>query len=219
LLVTGCLAFVRWLFRLCGVLGVGAATRVRKSFNDIAKSICRSGAQSSSTVSTLSNKRLDAVGMGLQKAQSAFWLREGARRLSYCEGLVRPLVADTVAKVENRTTLKISRKPIFRRLHCCKALQRRYEGPWSFLSETMRSLTSTHAKPISGPRKFRPSSEKDFFNTIGAKRTFARSAMSAKRFGLQTRGTFASPFQLGHPGREGGCHSEPWKLFRSDLAR
>jgi hypothetical protein len=81
----------------------------------------------------------------------------------------RPLLADTVAKVENRARLKISRKSIFSRPYCCKALQRRYEGPRSFLSETMWSLTSTRAKRISGPKKFRPSGEKDFFNTIGAK--------------------------------------------------
>jgi len=34
------------------------------------------------------------------------------------------------------------------------------------LSETMWSLTSTCAKRIGGPKKFRPSGEKDFFNTI-----------------------------------------------------
>ena len=33
---------------------------------------------------------------------------------------VCPLVADFVAKVENRTTLKISRKGIFRLLCCCR---------------------------------------------------------------------------------------------------
>jgi hypothetical protein len=74
------------------------------------------------------------------------------------------VLADTVAKVENRTTLKISRKSIFGILYCCKAPQRRYEGPWSFLSETMWPLTSTRAKRIGGPEKFRPSGEKDFFN-------------------------------------------------------
>jgi hypothetical protein len=33
-----------------------------------------------------------------------------------------PLCADTVAKVENRITLKISQKSIFSRLYLCKAL-------------------------------------------------------------------------------------------------
>jgi hypothetical protein len=41
-----------------------------------------------------------------------------------------------------------------------------------------------------------------------------RTYVSAR---FQTRGTFASPFQLSHPGREGGCHLS--KLFRSDLAK
>ena len=40
-----------------------------------------------------------------------------------------PLLADIVAKVENRTTLKISRKLIFGLLCCCVAFQRHYGGP------------------------------------------------------------------------------------------
>ena len=40
-----------------------------------------------------------------------------------------PKRADTVAKVENRTTPKISRKSIFRHFYPCKAPQRQYEGP------------------------------------------------------------------------------------------
>src|SRR5438477_4059381 len=38
-------------------------------------------------------------------------------------------LADTVAKVENRTTLKISRRLIFGLLCCCVAFQRPYAGP------------------------------------------------------------------------------------------
>jgi hypothetical protein len=37
--------------------------------------------------------------------------------------------SDIVAKVENRTTLKISRKLIFGLLCCCVAFQRHYGGP------------------------------------------------------------------------------------------
>jgi hypothetical protein len=40
-----------------------------------------------------------------------------------------PFSADIVAKVENRTTLKISRKSIFGLLCCCVAFQRHYGGP------------------------------------------------------------------------------------------
>jgi hypothetical protein len=36
---------------------------------------------------------------------------------------------DIVAKVENRTTLKISRKLIFGLLSCCVAFQRHHRGP------------------------------------------------------------------------------------------
>jgi hypothetical protein len=77
-----------------------------------------------------------------------------------------PKSADTVAKVENQTSPKISRKSIFRGLSRCNALWRRYEGPWSILDETMWSLTSPRAKRIRSPKKFRSSPKKDFFNTI-----------------------------------------------------
>jgi hypothetical protein len=49
-----------------------------------------------------------------------------------CGGAIRPdpaIKSGTVAKVENRTTLKISRKLIFGLLCCCVAFQRHYGGP------------------------------------------------------------------------------------------
>src|SRR5260370_21728071 len=51
-------------------------------------------------------------------------------------------MADIVAKVENRTTRRISLKSILRRACCRKALRRQYEGRWSFWYETMWSLMS-----------------------------------------------------------------------------
>jgi hypothetical protein len=80
-------------------------------------------------------------------------------------------LADTVAKVENRSALKISREPIFGRSYLCKALHGGYEDRWWVLREMMWSLTSAHAKSISGHLNFRSSPEKDFFNTIGTNRT------------------------------------------------
>ena len=74
---------------------------------------------------------------------------------------------DIVAKVENGTTPKISRKQISRQLYRCNALHRRCEGPWSFSWETMRTLISPYTKRISGPRKFHSSPQKDFCNNIG----------------------------------------------------
>ena len=44
-------------------------------------------------------------------------------------GAARLLSADIVAKVENRTTLKTSRKLIFRPLCCCFAFRRHYRSP------------------------------------------------------------------------------------------
>jgi hypothetical protein len=61
-------------------------------------------------------------------------------------------LADIVAKVENRTTLKISRKSIFEPLCCCVAFQCHYGGPWSILDETIWSLTSPRVKRVSGSK-------------------------------------------------------------------
>src|SRR5260370_8144795 len=52
---------------------------------------------------------------------------------------LRPKGADIVAKVENRTTRRISLKSILGRACCRKALRRQYEGRWSFWYETMWS--------------------------------------------------------------------------------
>jgi hypothetical protein len=76
-----------------------------------------------------------------------------------------------VAKVENRTTLKISRKLIFRLLCCCLAIQRRYEGPWSISDGSIWSLTSPRVKRISGSKNFRSTPQKDFCNKICHTRT------------------------------------------------
>jgi len=75
--------------------------------------------------------------------------------------------SDLVAKVENRTTLKISRKLIFGLLCCCVAFQRHYGDPWSILGETIRSLTSPRVRRIGGSKNFRSPPQKDFCNNIG----------------------------------------------------
>jgi len=87
----------------------------------------------------------------------------------------RPLCGDTVAKVGNRTTRKISRRLIFGLLCCCLAIQRRYEASWSILDESIWSLTSPRVKRISGSKTFRSSLQKSFFTTIRHVRTFATS--------------------------------------------
>src|SRR5947207_5309757 len=73
---------------------------------------------------------------------------------------------DRVAKVENRTTPKISQKLIFSRLRRGNTPYRRYDAPWSILCETVWSLISPRAKRISGSKNFRSSPQKAFFNTI-----------------------------------------------------
>jgi len=74
-----------------------------------------------------------------------------------------PLLADIIAKVENRDAPKISRKLILRHSCRCKALWRRYEGPWSFLCETMRSLISPRAKRINGSSSLLKNLEMEIF--------------------------------------------------------
>jgi hypothetical protein len=62
--------------------------------------------------------------------------RDGVRfQESFCRAcsmLARTSLTDTVEKVENRTTSKISPNLILGQLHDCNPSQRRYEAPWSF---------------------------------------------------------------------------------------
>jgi hypothetical protein len=76
---------------------------------------------------------------------------------------------DCVAKVENRTTPKISQKLILGLLCGSVAFQSRQEGPWSILDEAIWSLTSPRVKRISGSKNFRSTPQKDFCNTIRGK--------------------------------------------------
>ena len=87
-----------------------------------------------------------------------------------------PFRADFVAKVENRSALKISRKPIFGLLCCCIAFQRGYEGPCSILDETIWSLTPPRGKRISGSENFRSPPKKTFAAISVAKRTFEQGS-------------------------------------------
>src|SRR5450631_1156794 len=77
-----------------------------------------------------------------------------------------PKGADFVAKVENPTKPKISRKSIPRHRCRCEAPWRRYEGPWSFWRETIWSLTSRGARRISGSENFGSAPQKYFCNKI-----------------------------------------------------
>jgi hypothetical protein len=77
-----------------------------------------------------------------------------------------PKSADFVAKVENRATLKISRKLVFGRLCCSVAFQRHCGGPRSISDETIWSLRSPRGKRISGSNNFRSAPQKDFCNNI-----------------------------------------------------
>ena len=91
-----------------------------------------------------------------------------------------------VAKVENRTTLKISRKLIFRLLCCCLAIRCRYEGPWSISGGSIWSLTSPRVRRVSGSKKFRSPARKETFATLSARTghslpAFLRNARHTER--------------------------------------
>jgi hypothetical protein len=59
--------------------------------------------------------------------------------------------AENLAKIDSELSLRL------------QPSLARYEGRWSFLRETMWSLTSPRAKRISGPKKFRSSPKKALF--------------------------------------------------------
>jgi hypothetical protein len=81
-----------------------------------------------------------------------------------------PFSADIVAKVEIRTTLKISRKSIFGLPCSCFGYQCPYGDLWSILDEAIRSLTSLRVKRTSGSKNFPSTPQKDFCNNICHKR-------------------------------------------------
>jgi hypothetical protein len=92
--------------------------------------------------------------------------RSRALRVLQALSVLEPclFLADIVAKVENRTTPKISQKLIFGLLCGSIAFQSRQEGPWSILDEAIWSLTSPRVKRISGSKNFRATPQKDFCN-------------------------------------------------------
>ena len=100
-----------------------------------------------------------------------------------------PLLADIVAKVENRTALKISRKSIFGLLCCRVAFQRPYGGPCSILDEAIWSLTSPRARRISGSKNFRSPPRKDFCNNICHKRTWPHHSITSSARADRPSGT------------------------------
>ena len=121
--------------------------------------------------------------------------------------------ADTVAKVENRVTSKMSRRSIFSNLQRRKGPQDRYDGLWAFLHQTMWPLTSPRGECTSGPEKIRSSAEKDFCNnickekgtlmrpfcTIGAAHHFCALASASSFSSWLTRSCNANKRELNSP--------------------
>jgi hypothetical protein len=92
------------------------------------------GTNHSSAYGRFDGRRL-ADGLEKRRLRFEFWEQDRnlieEARIPRTSKYVR-LLADSVAKVENRTASKISRKMISRPLYRCKAQRGRYEGPWSF---------------------------------------------------------------------------------------
>jgi hypothetical protein len=93
-----------------------------------------------------------------------------------------PLLADTVAKVENRKAPKISQMLIFGELYRCNASQRRYEGPRLFLREMMWSLTFPRTNRISGLYNFRPPPETILSAQSGRSLTAVRQTLACRAY-------------------------------------
>jgi hypothetical protein len=129
-----------------------------------------------SPITDISRSRTVVIGLGVQAKVSFEQLPLVCSRTER----KRPVLADIVAKVENRATRKISRKLIFGLLRRCVAFQRHHGDPWSILDVTIWSLTSPLVKRTSGSKKFRSSQQKNFCNNIGTFRKWSsRWVMSA----------------------------------------
>src|SRR5258708_14174769 len=70
----------------------------------------------------------------------------------------------------------------------------------------MRSLTSQRVRRTSDPENFQSSAKKDFFNTIGAKRTLAKAPMSPKYQRQLSTKSRRRPWAHRQP-NSGGCIS------------
>jgi hypothetical protein len=124
----------------------------------------------------------------------SFSTRESPRKRAVCgdwmvgapalePGTRRPLCADSVEKVENRTTPKISRKSIYSVSIATRHHSADTKVPGRFCVKRCGPFTSPRAIRISGPKKFRSSAEKDFFNNIRQKRTLTAWADFAREAG------------------------------------
>ena len=113
----------------------------------------------------------------------------GRRQERPQEGHKCPILADIVARIEHRTTKRISRKSFSRHLCCCIACQRHYGGPRPILDETIWSLTSLRGKRINGSRNFRSTPQNGLlqqyrhFSDIGV--PWVMSTVGGTRTGLR----------------------------------
>ena len=122
----------------------------------------------------------------------------------------RRLVADIVAKVENRATQKISRKSISGPHCCCLACKRHYEGPWSILAKAIWSLTSPRVRRISGSKNFSFVPPKRLFQQYLP--TGSQPSYSTYLVGVSLRSSASALWASSHFGHSSVRKSGPAKL-------
>ena len=99
--------------------------------------------------------------------------------------------ANTVAKVENSTTPKISRMSIFSGLRRCNALWNRYGGCGRFCVKRCGPSRRRMNNAPAVLKKFVRQSNKDFFNTICHKQTSLKVPQRRLLANLSTRRSIA----------------------------
>src|SRR5204863_1344248 len=122
-----------------------------------------------------------------------------------------------VAKVENPTTPKISRKSIPIHRCRCEAPRRRYESPWSFWRETIWSLTSRGARRISGSENFDSHHPKNTFATKSARIRLQPMPCLMSAWGGQQRKVAVLLDHLVGAGEQRGRDVEVQRLGRPEV--
>ncbi len=102
----------------------------------------------------------------------------------YCCKSRKSIDSNSLAKVDLSTAARL-----------CRGDTKVHGG---FLCVTMWSLASPRAKRISGPKKFRSSAKKDFFNTADPERTWNRLVIRHRVYLRQARLICINQFDTPH---------------------
>jgi hypothetical protein len=113
--------------------------------------------------------------------------------VAMCVRYAGQLFADTVAKVENRSAPKISRKFTLGCLSGCITFQRHWEGPWSILDETIWGPPRRRAQNASAALRIFVRHPKKTFATISAHLGYRAHSASSPAYFAASRVFSTSP--------------------------